>query len=145
MATMLRLPAPHNACSVAAHAASLPGHGSRSPGLPACAGPLLVQSRREDGAVCQHGLHAAGAALVFGVRAAGTVAGLGGLRPDRGDAEPCRRAHPVPGPAGRGPAGGDIAAGRACGPRPVRGPRPGTPTWTGKASLRSGCTITSLP
>jgi hypothetical protein len=34
---------------------------------------------------------------------------------------PCRRADPVPGPAGRGPAGGDCADGRACGPGPVRG------------------------
>ena len=48
------------------------------------------KSRRAGCAVCEHERHAAGAAPVFGLRAARPDAGLGGLRPDRGDAEPRR-------------------------------------------------------
>ena len=51
----------------------------------------------------------------------------GWLMTRSGDAKPCRRADPVPGPAGRGPAGGDIAAGRARGQGPIRGAWPGDP------------------
>ena len=58
------------------------------------AAPHPGTARRPVTAVTQWGRgdegHDAGAAPVFGVRAARTDAGLGGLRPDRGDAEPRR-------------------------------------------------------
>jgi hypothetical protein len=88
--------------------------------------------------VCQRGRHAAGAALVLGVRTEGAVADLGGLRPDRRDAKPRRRADQVPGPAGRGSAGGYLEAGRARGQRPVRGAWPGDPDRAASSGAAAG-------